>query len=105
MREKHELDVDWMTTDFDTATTYAACGGVRHGRYFILSIHFISMNVIVTYCLYADFLSTTVLWTTEVIVGSHHPLWGPVGLDDHLHETRRCNNCGRRCNKCDNTCK
>jgi hypothetical protein len=29
------------------------------------------------------------------IVGSHRPLWGPVGLDDHLHGTRRSNKAAR----------
>jgi hypothetical protein len=65
---------------------------VRHERYFILSIHFIS----ITYDLYivyirilcVGFLSTIALWTAEVIVGSHPPLPGPVSLGNHLHERR-----------------
>jgi hypothetical protein len=51
MREKHGPDVDWMTTDFDMATTYVAGGGVRHGRYFVLSIHFILIAMILPYCM------------------------------------------------------
>jgi hypothetical protein len=92
LREKHGPNVDWMIADFDMATTYAAGGGVRHGRYFILSIHFISITMIISIIyiltLYASFLSATTLWTVKVIVGSHPSLSGPVGLGDHLHGRR-----------------
>jgi hypothetical protein len=78
-----------MTADFNMATAYANGGRVRHGRYFILSIHFISISVIlsiiyvITLC--AGLLSATTLWTAEVIVGSHPPLSGLVGLrEDQL---------------------
>jgi t-SNARE complex subunit (syntaxin) len=37
-----------MTSDFDTAVAYAASGGVRHGRYFVLSIHFILITMILS---------------------------------------------------------
>ena len=46
MQEKRGSNDDWMTTDFDTASAYVAVGGVRHGMYFVLSIHFISITVI-----------------------------------------------------------
>jgi hypothetical protein len=57
MREKHGSNDDWMTTDFDTAAAYVAGGGVRHGRYFVLSIHFILITMILPYCV--GFISTT----------------------------------------------
>jgi hypothetical protein len=78
-----------MTADFDTVASYATDGGVRHGRYFILSSHLISINVIlfIVYIitLYAGFLLVTMLWTAKVIVSGHPPLLGPVDIDDHLH--------------------
>jgi hypothetical protein len=84
--------VDYITIDFDTTPTYATGGGVQHEMYFILSIHFISITVIL-YIIYirtlcAGFLSTMALWTTEVIVGRHPPLLGLVDLSNHLHERR-----------------
>jgi uncharacterized membrane protein YoaK (UPF0700 family) len=81
MREKHGPDVDWMIANFDTVVAYAAGGDVRHGRYFVLLIHFISITVILLYntlcrfrvpvvyiiTLCAGFLSTSMLWTIKVI--------------------------------------
>ena len=52
MREKHGPDIDWMIANFDTVAAYAAGGGVRHGRYFVLSIHFISIIVLLPYYIY-----------------------------------------------------
>jgi hypothetical protein len=56
MQEKHGPDIDWMIADFDMAVACAAGGGVRHGRHFILSIHFISITVIIPYCMYYNTL-------------------------------------------------
>jgi hypothetical protein len=84
--------VDYITIDFDTVPTYVTSGGGRHEMYFILSIHFISITVIL-YIVYirtlcSIFLSAMALWTAEVIVGRHPPLLGPVDLGNHLHERR-----------------
>jgi hypothetical protein len=40
-REKHEDDMDWMTVEFDTATTYKVDGAMLHWRYGNLCCHFI----------------------------------------------------------------
>jgi hypothetical protein len=56
MQEKHGPDVHWMTADFDMATAYAAGGSVQHGRYFVLSIHFISIIAILPSCIYYNTL-------------------------------------------------
>jgi hypothetical protein len=56
MREKQGPDVNWMIADFDTVAAYATDGGVRHGRYFVLSIHFILIIVILPYCIYYNTL-------------------------------------------------
>jgi hypothetical protein len=45
-----------MTADFDMAAAYAAGGSVRHGRYFVLSIHFILIIVILPSCVYYNTL-------------------------------------------------
>jgi hypothetical protein len=52
MREKHGPDVDWMTTNFDMTVAYMDGGGVPHGRYFTLLIHFILITAILPYCIY-----------------------------------------------------
>jgi hypothetical protein len=56
MREKHGPDIDWMIANFDTVAAYAAGGGVRHGRYFVLSIHFILITMILPHCIYYNTL-------------------------------------------------
>jgi hypothetical protein len=38
-----------MIANSDTTTTYLAGVGVRHGRDFVLSIHFILISMILTY--------------------------------------------------------
>jgi hypothetical protein len=64
-----------MTAEFDMVVAYATGGGVRHGRYFILSSNFI-LIIVILFIVYiiilcVGFLSVTVLWTAKVIVGSH----------------------------------
>jgi hypothetical protein len=44
-----------MLADFDTVA-YAADGGVRHGRYFVLLIHFILITMILPCCIYYNTL-------------------------------------------------
>jgi hypothetical protein len=66
---------DWMTTEFDIATTYEADEGVSHGRYANLCCNFISTIMILfsvyIVMLYVGFLSATGLWIVEVIVCIH----------------------------------
>jgi hypothetical protein len=89
MREKHGLDVNWMTAKFDTVVAYAAGGGVRHGRYFILSIHFISITMVLPYCIYYNTLCRFPIGDDVVDHQSYSrqssSSVGPVSLGDHLH--------------------
>jgi hypothetical protein len=81
-----------MTAEFDTVSTYAAGGDVLHRRYINLCFHFISIIVIqfIVYIiiLCVGFLSATVLWTAEVIVGSRLPVLGLIGRSEHLHRRK-----------------
>jgi hypothetical protein len=92
LQEKHGQVVDWMSGKFDPVAAYAASGAVSHGRYFILSSNLISITTIIfivyIIILYAGFRPAMVLWTTEVIVGSPHPLSGLVSPSNILHMTK-----------------
>lgn len=81
-----------MTAEFDMVVAYATGGGVRHGRYFILSSNFI-LIIVILFIVYiiilcVGFLSATVLWTAEVIVGSRLPVLGLIGRSEHLHRRK-----------------